>query len=289
MAFKDCNKPQEAQLAKILSNDAFDCIKWVDVVSSTQDLAKNFVCNSTDRTCAVFIADSQTNGRGTRGRSWHAPALSVLMTVVAPLGVPLEKSSGLTLSAGIAAVEALRTICPRVCIKWPNDLWLENGKLAGILCETCRNAKGELHVAVGIGVNIAVQDDLMKYLQEAGYPASALFAPASLPDDIDKVRLNTAARLARSLRKAVCEFSSESMRCIAAQWSSFDAMFGSRVCFISEDGRQTKGVECGITQTGEIVIEDHGKRRVFSNGSLRLAESEAALVKKAKISDCYIA
>ena len=176
------------------------------------------------------------------------------------------------------AVEVLRAICPKVSMKWPNDLWLNDGKLAGILCETCRTASGHLHVAVGIGVNIAIQDKLKKHLLEAGYPASSLFTLADLPKDVDIVRVHTAARLALALRRAVCEFSSDTISGIASRWDGFDAMLGQQVCFISDDGRMTQGIERGITQNGEIVIDDNGIRRVFSNGSLRPAAGKAAPV-----------
>ena len=278
MLLGNCNKPLEALLEKILHSDEFASVKWHVQVSSTQDLAKNFIRESTCKTSAVFVADSQTSGRGTRGRIWHAPAVNLMMTVVAPLAVSLNQTSGLTLAAGAAAVEVLRAICPKVSMKWPNDLWLNDGKLAGILCETCRTASGHLHVAVGIGVNIAIQDKLKKHLLEAGYPASSLFTLADLPKDVDIVRVHTAARLALALRRAVCEFSSDTISGIASRWDGFDAMLGQQVCFISDDGRMTQGIERGITQNGEIVIDDNGIRRVFSNGSLRPAAGKAAPV-----------
>ena len=110
MLLGNCNKPLEALLEKILHSDEFACVKWHVQVSSTQDLAKNFIRESTCKTSAVFVADSQTSGRGTRGRIWHAPAVNLMMTVVAPLAVSLNQTSGLTLAAGAAAVEVLREV-----------------------------------------------------------------------------------------------------------------------------------------------------------------------------------
>jgi BirA family biotin operon repressor/biotin-[acetyl-CoA-carboxylase] ligase len=99
---------------------------------------------------AVAVADFQTAGRGRLGRVWEAPAgTAVLCSVLLepPAGRPLPQ---LALVAGVAvadAVERLTDLAPQ--IKWPNDVMLRRGKVAGILAETRDGA-----VVVGIGVNV---------------------------------------------------------------------------------------------------------------------------------------
>lgn len=101
---------------------------------------------------ALLVAEQQTAGRGRLGRAWHSqPGDSLTFS----LGLLLAPQDwwGLSLAVGVAAAEALH---PQVRLKWPNDLWVGDAKLGGILIET---APGGLehrtrYVIVGIGLNI---------------------------------------------------------------------------------------------------------------------------------------
>jgi BirA family biotin operon repressor/biotin-[acetyl-CoA-carboxylase] ligase len=102
----------------------------------------------------LLVAQAQTAGRGRLGRGWtSAPGDSLTFS----LGLPLAPQdwSGLSLAVGVAVAEALH---PRIRIKWPNDLWLDDRKLAGILIETASWAAGEpqspRYAVIGIGINI---------------------------------------------------------------------------------------------------------------------------------------
>lgn len=141
------------------------------------------------------------------GRSWTAPAASVLLTVSVPLSVSQDCISGLPLVVGAACAESLWTINDNVRLKWPNDLWIGNGKVAGILCELVRNRAYRLHAVVGIGVNMCLGD---KGVPTTDVPAIALLA--QLPDarQLEVLRVRTAAGLGASIER-VCNRYSRSM------------------------------------------------------------------------------
>lgn len=100
----------------------------------------------------LLLAEHQTAGRGRLGRHWQtAPGAALTFSFGLPLAP--EEWSGLSLVVGVAAAEALH---PEVGLKWPNDLWWQDRKLAGILVETAGTAQGrERFVVVGLGLNIA--------------------------------------------------------------------------------------------------------------------------------------
>ena len=160
MAQEVGNIELEKALEELLADASFDCVRWVKQTTSTQDLACSLVRMSEAPVTAVHVADEQSAGRGTHGRRWRGAQGTLMLTITAPLAVPLEECSGLAPAVGIAAARALRSVNSGVGVKWPNDLWLAGGKLAGILCETCRDKAGGLHVAAGIGVNIALDSEL---------------------------------------------------------------------------------------------------------------------------------
>lgn len=101
----------------------------------------------------LLVAERQSAGRGRLGRAWHAePGDSLTFS----LGLPLAPAdwSGLSLAAGAALAEALHE---DVRLKWPNDLWVGERKLAGILIETAAPLQGGpgRYTIVGVGINLA--------------------------------------------------------------------------------------------------------------------------------------
>ena len=130
----------------------------------------------------LLVAERQTAGRGRLGRGWDsgpsaagpaaaAPATGAaeLPALTFSLGLPLAPRdwSGLSLAVGVAVVEALDPGGTRIGLKWPNDLWVDGRKLAGILVETAgfagpagaassqATAQAPRYAVVGIGINLA--------------------------------------------------------------------------------------------------------------------------------------
>jgi BirA family biotin operon repressor/biotin-[acetyl-CoA-carboxylase] ligase len=99
----------------------------------------------------LLVAEQQTAGRGRLGREWHSTAASV-GALTFSLGLPLSPQdwSGLSLAVGVSVVQSLH---PDLRLKWPNDVWLHDRKLAGILIETA--SFGDIRYAVvGVGINL---------------------------------------------------------------------------------------------------------------------------------------
>jgi len=103
----------------------------------------------------LLIAETQTAGRGRLGRSWRgAPGECLMFSLALPLA-PLNWS-GLSLAVGVSVAESLH---PAIQLKWPNDLWWQERKLAGILIETAVFGS-QRHAVIGIGINITPPQDL---------------------------------------------------------------------------------------------------------------------------------
>ena len=129
-----------------------------ELLDSTNNRAKALAAEGAPHGTAV-IADSQTGGRGRRGRSFFSPEHSgIYLTVILRPSCTPEQASLLTSMAAVATARAIeKTADADVKIKWVNDLYLGNRKICGILSEAGMNMEsGQLdHVAVGIGVNTA--------------------------------------------------------------------------------------------------------------------------------------
>lgn len=100
----------------------------------------------------VLVAERQTAGRGRLGRSWHSEAGASLTFSAGRLLAP-QSWWGLSLAVGVAVAEALH---PSVRLKWPNDLWVGDAKLGGILIETAGagSDSSARYAIVGVGLNV---------------------------------------------------------------------------------------------------------------------------------------
>ena len=122
-------------------------------VSSTNELAMDMARAGAD-SGQLIVADFQTSGRGRRGARWEAPAgSSVLCSLLLRTTTPLPPHH-LAILSGVGVANALATLGHPVKIKWPNDIMLQDRKIAGILVETTGNA-----VVLGIGINCTVNDE----------------------------------------------------------------------------------------------------------------------------------
>lgn len=136
---------------------------WFDRVSSTNDVAEQLAAAGAEHG-TVVVAEDQERGRGRQGRTWFSPAGSGLYVsvVLRPEELRLARgpeslaaASSVTLAAGVALAEALRTSTGLpVEIKWPNDLVVGGRKLCGVLAEASAAVGGLQHVVLGFGINV---------------------------------------------------------------------------------------------------------------------------------------
>jgi len=166
-------------------------VHWFAEVGSTNDAAKELAEEGALHG-EVVVAETQTAGRGRRGRFWASPpGKNLYLSVVLRPELPPSRAPELTLLASVALCEAVRrTGVASAAIKWPNDVLAGGRKLAGILTEMAAEPELVQWVVLGIGVNVnAVREDFPDDLRdvatslalERGAPAPrALFAAAVL-------------------------------------------------------------------------------------------------------------
>jgi len=138
-----------------LAGTRFHDVRWFEVIDSTNRYLLQCAADGAAEG-VVAVADEQTAGRGRLGRTWVAPAGSALLvSALLRPGLPREQTHLVTLAAGLAALDAIDAIdgarSPAAGLKWPNDVVVDDRKLAGILAE----ADGQGAVVVGMGCNVA--------------------------------------------------------------------------------------------------------------------------------------
>jgi BirA family biotin operon repressor/biotin-[acetyl-CoA-carboxylase] ligase len=179
------------ELRPLLStHDIGQVLHHFEVISSTNDHARELAEEGAGHG-EVVVAESQTGGRGRRGRPWVSPpGRNAYLSVVLRPELPPARAPELTLLASVAVCDALRQAGVPAAIKWPNDVLAGDRKIAGILTELASEPERVHWVVIGIGVNVnatpadfppELRDIATSILIERGTPAPrALFVAACL-------------------------------------------------------------------------------------------------------------
>lgn len=102
-----------------------------------------------------LIAAHQRAGRGRRGRSWlGVPGRTLMLSIGLSLPLPVARLAGLSIAIGVSLCELLQSMGAPVQLKWPNDLWIGDRKLAGFLMELQGGVHDAVFVVVGLGLNL---------------------------------------------------------------------------------------------------------------------------------------
>lgn len=201
----------------------------------------------------LLVAERQSAGRGRLGRQWvsdddTAPE-GVLSSLTFSLGLPLSPTdwSGLSLAVGLAVVESLH---PDLRLKWPNDVWLQERKLAGILIETVA-VDERRYAVVGVGINI-----LLPRAQNLRTPAAAL---CEVLPDVDAA--GALGLVAAPLVRAILRFGAEGFAPLRTAFHARDLLYGREL--VCSDG--ATGMARGVDAGGALLLHtENGLKKISS-------------------------
>jgi len=213
------------------------------------------------------VAEYQQAGRGRRGRKWVSPfGANLYISMYWRLEQGPAAAIGLSLVIGIVMTEVLRDLgADQVRVKWPNDLYLQDRKLAGILVELTGKTGDAAQIVIGAGVNLAMRNaqagDINQgwiNLQEAGVR-------------IDRNVL--AARLITELRSALHCFEQEGLAPFLPRWEVLDNFINRPVKLIIGE-KEIFGISRGIDSQGALLLEQDGVVKPWVGGEISLRSAE---------------
>lgn len=214
---------------------------------------------------SVVLAEHQTGGRGRRGRGWVAPPGGAVCLSVSWQYAELPADlSAISLIVGLCVVNALHEVgVEGVNLKWPNDLVTKDGKLGGILIEMRAEAGGPVHVVIGIGLNVLLDDDARAAVKAAGNVADDIRAHRNPAPDRNAIVAGVLRRLLPALR----DFPRHGLKPHLSHWNACDALFDREVN-VENAGEITRGVARGIDAHGALLVESPAGVHRFISGEV---------------------
>ncbi|MDC0612632.1 bifunctional biotin--[acetyl-CoA-carboxylase] ligase/biotin operon repressor BirA [Vibrio sp.] len=217
----------------------------------------------------VCLAEYQEQGRGRRGRQWYSPfGANLYMSMYWNLEAGIAGAMGLSLVVGIAVIDALDELgISGVKLKWPNDLYFNDKKLAGILVEMSGQAGGAAHLIIGMGMNLTMQRDQNSPIDQPWTSIKEVLGG----DSVDRNKL--AAKIIHHWHKVLNDYEAQGMSAFVARWNKLDNFIDRPVKLIM-GSQEITGIDKGIDSLGAIILETETGIESYIGGEISLRKND---------------
>jgi BirA family biotin operon repressor/biotin-[acetyl-CoA-carboxylase] ligase len=255
-------------LAYIDAANALSSLSIHETIDSTNAYLLNQAGNIA--TPAACLAETQTAGRGRRGKPWLSPFGSNIyasLLWVTPKGA--QSLEGLSLMVGVSVAEALARVgCTKTTLKWPNDIYAEGKKLGGILVELNGPLMDQAQVVIGIGLNLALTQSQREQIDQPVIDLTEL--------GWNGQRNQLAGIVFDQLLKDLVLFEKRGFAAFQEAWNQRNAFKNQAIEIIQPRSRLIG--QCGpVNAQGELMLQtEQGELRIHS-GEVSLRRSATAL------------
>lgn len=230
-------------------------------VSSTNDLVRH-AAEQGDSTGLVVLAEQQTAGRGRRGRQWVSPfGRNIYLSLGWGFDGGVQALEGLSLAVGVAVRRAIQSCgVDGLMFKWPNDLFLQNKKVGGILLEVLGDPSGFCQVVVGVGINLGMSDKNGKLIDQ---PWTDIRSVPEQPIS----RNGLAAAIIEEMMALLANFHEVGFEAYREEWSLSDINADKKVSLLLMN-KTIQGIARGVDESGALKLEVGDEIKLFSGGEI---------------------
>lgn len=216
----------------------------------------------------VCLAEFQSAGRGRRGRQWISPFGSqIYLSIYWYLEQGLSAAMGLNLVTALAVSDAIYSVTNiQVQLKWPNDIYLNGVKLAGILIDLEGQALEPCHSIIGVGLNLDMPEQAAEQIDQKWTDLQS-----QSKSKIDRNKLS--AQLIHHLLKRLHQHQNEGLLGMLDEWHTQDFYLNKRVKLLTGE-RITKGICRGVNNQGALMLEVDGQVKPIYGGEVSLRGDE---------------
>ena len=249
-----------------------DCELFLfEKTDSTNDQAMLKVKQGRVLPLACF-AEEQTQGRGRRGKVWLSPPCSsVYLSLAWKFDLSVNDLGALSLAMGVAVARMLRqTGLEKVGLKWPNDVLLDDKKIAGILIETTQIKNRATTAIIGVGLNFELPVNSPEMPDQ---PWTDIISELPMGR---KPGRNEIAGLLLQECMVVCEDFVQNQPALMFEYQKYDICLQQVVNVYLEDAPSIQGVVVGFEANGEIRIRINNKEQLFNSADISLRKTSNA-------------
>ena len=215
----------------------------------------------------ICVAEYQTAGKGRRGRVWVSPfGHNLYLSILWRYQDSPAAIAGLSLALGVAVIRGLQQFgMSDVGLKWPNDIYWRQKKLAGILVEVSGESGGPCHAVVGLGVNFYLSEQQGKTIDQ---PYADILG--IMGETAGLRRNELLALLLNQLLPVIASYQADCLGDYLPEWRSHDCMAGKAVQVLIGETRHA-GTVAGINEDGLLLIRNAEDRlQTFASGEVSL-------------------
>lgn len=234
--------------------------------STNSELMRRIAAKQTLDSGTVVVAEMQQAGRGRRGRVWQSPfGANLYYSYFWRLDDGLQAAMGMSIAVGLAVYDTLKALYQLdIELKWPNDIYLNKEKLAGVLVELDGQPQGPCQLVIGIGINLQMPTSYSQQIDQAWTDLS------QHSQQIDKNQL--VAHLTYHLEQRLAQYSQTGLHDMYQQWNELNAFAGQCV-ELNTGHRSWRGICEGIDPQGGIRIRQDGEVKSYYGGEISLRKA----------------
>ena len=255
------------QMERFLTDRVDELLQGIeihDLITSTNSylLERNHTSGAKNMAC---FAEHQSAGKGRRGKSWISPfGCNIYLSLSWQYQNGPVVLAGLSLAVGVAVVRALNEMgIDNIGLKWPNDVYWRQKKLAGILIEITGESGGPCSAVIGLGLNCYIPSSEASNINQAWVDLDSILGRPT-----HELRNKLAAVLLNHIVPVAAEFENRGLDYYLAEWRRHDCMQGHSVNIVS--GQHCfQGVVEGVNEQGMLLVKDGNKQvKTFASGEI---------------------
>ena len=261
------NKTQIDQHYKALGANTADVEVHPIIDSTNSELMRRIQAKTALESGTVIVAEMQQAGRGRRGRVWQSPfGANLYYSYFWRLDDGLQAAMGVSIAVGLAVYDAIKALYQiDVELKWPNDIYINKQKLAGVLVELDGQPQGPCQLVIGIGINLQMPDSFSQHIDQAWTDLN------QHTQQLDKNQL--VASLTHHLEQRLVQYRQTGLQNMYEQWNSLNAFAGDYV-ELNTGHRSWRGICEGIDPQGGIRIRQDGEVKSYYGGEVSLRKAQ---------------
>lgn len=235
--------------------------------STNSELMRRIAAKQQLESGTVIVAEMQQAGRGRRGRVWQSPfGANLYYSYYWRLDDGLQAAMGMSIAVGLAVYDTLKALYQLdIELKWPNDIYLNKEKLAGVLVELDGQPQGPCQLVIGIGINLQMPQSVSQQIDQAWTDLS------QHTTQLDKNKL--VAHLTYHLEQRLAQYSQTGLQDMYQQWNTLDTFAGQCV-ELNTGHRSWRGICEGIDMHGGIRIRQDGEAKSYYGGEISLRKAQ---------------